>query len=979
MKTKIALIALLPFLVSLSTAFADGDNQTYGGPKQTAIAKVDARPNTLISQSRQITHLGSRAGEGYYSANGRQMVFQSEREPGNPFYQIYLMDLASGRTNRVSPGKGKTTCAWIHPDGKRVLFASTHLDRETDKKAKEEYESRKNPIQGRYSWSYDETYDLFSAGTNGGNLRRLTRERGYDAEGSYSPDGKLIAFASNRAGYTEVLTEDEKKLFAKDPSYMMDIYIMNADGKNVRRLTTSRGYDGGPFFSADGKKITWRQFTPDGSQAEIYTMNVDGTEQTKITDLGAMSWAPYFHPSGDYLIFATNIHGYKNFELYIVSADGGTPVRATFEDGFDGLPVFNPNGRELSWTKRNEKGDSQIFVGAWDDAQARRHLGLPARAPNPLTLAAEITSADARAWVEFFASSDLRGRATGSPEEARAHEAIIGAFRAWGLKPGGDSVSFLQTFAFTSGVALGERNTFRSMGTGESGSREFKLGEEWIPYGFSASADVPPAGLVFVGYGITAPATESFTSYDSYRDLDVKGKWVLAFRDVPEDAPAQLRQHLNLYSRPQHKATVARNQGAAGLILVTGPNSPASGKLPALKFDGGDNGLPVIQVTNGIADEWMKSARTTLKAEQTARDAGQLRAGFEIPNTRLLARVALNVEKSQSANVIASLRVPGAKKTFVIGGHGDHLGEGHSGHSLMTKDDATSIHFGADDNASGMAGVLELAHYFSMPAARKQLRQNLLFVIWSGEEIGTLGATHFAQNWSKTNSGRKISEDISGYLNMDMIGRLRDKLAVQGVGSSPAWKAIVERVGTGSALPLVTQDDPYLPTDSMAFYVAGVPAISLFTGAHQDYHSPRDTPNTLNYSGIAEVAKLAGRMTEAVAGPLGLALPYEKVSGSRGTSPSESRRFRIYLGTVPDYTQDGVRGVRISGVAKDGPAEKAGLKGGDTIIELDKLKIESIHDYVYSLQAVKANRETTVVVSREGRPVELRITPQLKE
>ncbi|MCM2282763.1 MAG: M28 family peptidase, partial [Bdellovibrionaceae bacterium] len=717
MKNWISLrtFALLLFLstpVLSSMAFADGDAHGHGGPNTRALAKVDARPSTLLTRARQLTHVGPRAGEGYFSRDGRQMVFQSERETGNPFYQIYWMNLDTGKTQRVSPGKGKTTCAWIHPDGKRVLFSSTHLDPQSDKKAQDEFASRKNPVQGRYSWSYDETYDLFSASPDGKNLRRLTSEVGYDAEGSYSPDGKWIAFASNRAGYTETLSEDEKKLFSKDPSYMMDIYIMSSDGKNVKRLTTSRGYDGGPFFSPDGQRITWRRFTPDGSRAEIFTMNIDGSDQKQITELESMSWAPFYHPSGDYLIFATNVHGYKNFELYVVPTQGGLPVRVTSEEGFDGLPVFTPDGRQLSWTKRNEKGDSQIFIGDWDDAQARTLMNLPMRAPRAQDLASAITPADARTWIEYFASAEMKGRATGSPEEARAQEAIIHAFRDWGLVPAGDKGSFMQTFAFTSGVRLGDNNHAQPEGPG---AKSWKLGEDWQPYGFSASGDVASSPIVFAGYGISAPATESFPQYDSFQSLDVKGKWVLVFRDVPEDASPGLRQHLNRYARPQHKAMVARNKGAAGLILVTGPTNPTTGKISALKFEGGDNGLPVIQVTDRVAEAWMKAAGSTLQAEQKARDGGSFKAGFEIPNSKLAAKIQLIIEKAQSANVLAMLKVRGATKTLVIGAHGDHLGEGKSGNSLMSAEDKTKIHFGADDNASGMAGVLELAHALSRP------------------------------------------------------------------------------------------------------------------------------------------------------------------------------------------------------------------------------------------------------------------------
>src|SRR5262249_55954018 len=165
-------------------------------------------------------------------------------------------------------------------------------------------------------------YDLFQTDLNGGHSKNLTRTRGYDAEGSWSPDGSLIVFASNRRAYSDELTSEEQKSFARDPSTLVDIYIMNADGSHVRRLTNTLGYDGGPFFSADGKKICWRQFSEDGKTAEIWIMNADGSEKRQLTHLGAMSWAPYFHPSGEYVIFATNLQGFGNFELYLIDTMG---------------------------------------------------------------------------------------------------------------------------------------------------------------------------------------------------------------------------------------------------------------------------------------------------------------------------------------------------------------------------------------------------------------------------------------------------------------------------------------------------------------------------------------------------------------------------------------------------------------------------------------------------------------------------------
>ena len=275
-----------------------------------------------ISDARQLTFEGRRAGEGYFSADGARMIFQSERQADNPFYQIYMLDLETGDIDRLSAGVGKTTCAWLHPDGRRALFASTQFDPEAKRKMQAEIEFRASGQTRRYSWDYDPSFDIVATDIEAGGYTRLTTEQGYDAEGAYSPDGSKIVFASNRRAYATELSEEDRERLERDPSYFMELYVMDADGSNVRRLTDAPGYDGGPFWSADGSKITWRRFSEDGARAEIYTMNADGSGGQRLTDLGVLSWAPYFHPSGEYLIFATNLHGFANFELYLVDAAG---------------------------------------------------------------------------------------------------------------------------------------------------------------------------------------------------------------------------------------------------------------------------------------------------------------------------------------------------------------------------------------------------------------------------------------------------------------------------------------------------------------------------------------------------------------------------------------------------------------------------------------------------------------------------------
>lgn len=341
-------------------------------------AGLSSGERNFLADLKRITTEGRRAGEGYFSADGSEIIFQSEQEKDNPFYQIYTYNLNSGVSMRVSPGHGKTTCAWIHPSGEKVLFASTHHDPAVRAKEQHEIAARASGTQRRYQWDYDEHFDIYEASRDGSSLKNLTQTRGYDAEGNYSPDGKWIVFASNRSAYSRKLTAEEKAQLAKDPSYFMDLYIMRADGTDVKQLTKAPGYDGGPFFSADGKKIVWRRFSTDGRTAEVYTMNADGSAEKQITRMGNLSWAPFFHPSGDYLIFASNKEGHANFELYLVDSHGvREPVRVTDTMGFDGLPVFSPDGNSLLWTTaRTPDRSSQLFLAQWSDEAARRALSL---------------------------------------------------------------------------------------------------------------------------------------------------------------------------------------------------------------------------------------------------------------------------------------------------------------------------------------------------------------------------------------------------------------------------------------------------------------------------------------------------------------------------------------------------------------------------------------------------------------------------
>ncbi len=938
----------------------------------------------LLTNIRQLTFEGKRAGEGYFNADGTKLTFQSERDADNPFYQIFLMDLETGDVSRVSPGYGKTTCSWIHPAAEKVLYASTHGDPQSKKLQQDELDFRASGQTRRYAWDYDEHFEIYVSDFNGNVLEQLTKTRGYDAEGSYSPDGKLIAFASNRRAYSEPMSEEDAGYFKNDPAYMTDIYVMDSNGSNVRQLTDVKGYDGGPFFSPDGKRITWRRFAPNGATAEVYTMNIDGSDQRQLTRVGAMSWAPYYHPSGDYLIFTNNSLGFANFELFMVDAQGKRdPVRVTFTDGFDGLPVFSPDGTKLAWTtNRTPGGASQIFIADWNDAEARRLLDVDrAAATEKITLesapdfastAAAIRAQDIRQHVEYLASDYMEGRLTGTIGERRATEYAAAVFGAIGLAPAGVNATYFQDFEFTAGVSLGGSNKLEL--TGASGA-DLNPGNDWQPIAFSMTGYIPASEIAFAGYGIQAPEKDGQPEYDSFVHLDVTDKWVMMFRYMPEDITPEMRQHLNAHSSLRFKAMTIRDLGARGMIVVSGPNATVDEQLVPMVFDTslGGTSVAAISVTNDVAQAMLKSADKDLKALQDSLDSGEMAMGFAVPGVKLSATIDIEQEKRIGRNVLARLNAGDAPgpEVLVVGAHIDHLGIGRSNVSLARDDEKEGIHHGADDNASGTAGLFEIAQYLvdQKREGKLDMKRDIIFASWSGEELGTLGSNHFIKTYSGKKETEPLQPEIAAYLNMDMIGRLDKQLVLQGVASSSIWPGEIERRNAPVGLSINAQNDTYVPTDATQFYIRGVPFLNAFTGAHEDYHRPSDTADKVNYDGAEKVAKFMGLVARSLV-TAGAQPDYKEVEAPQMPAGG----MRAYLGTIPDYAEE-VKGVKLSGVTKGAPAEVSGLQQGDIIVELAGRKIENIYDYTYALEAVKPNVEIGIVVERAGERIELKITP----
>jgi Tol biopolymer transport system component len=320
------------------------------GPSAAEVARLEARH---LKNIRQVTSGLARAGEGYFSPDGQSIIFQAvpnlppsifhRPQPDEDGYQIFLAPLQPDAPARmVSTGKGRCTCPYFHPNGRSILFASTHLNPST------EAEPPRGPAYSRtarYRWEFPEAMDIFTADLDGQNLIRLTDTPGYDAEASYSPDGSRIVFTSFRDGDGE-------------------IYIMDADGRNPRRITRARGYDGGPFFSPDGRRIIYRSDRKGNDLLQIYVNDTEGAAERALTNNEFVNWGPYWHRDGRHIIYATSRHGHTNYELILMDLEGGAEERITYHDGFDGLPVFSPDGLRLMWTSSGRTADrkSQLFI-----------------------------------------------------------------------------------------------------------------------------------------------------------------------------------------------------------------------------------------------------------------------------------------------------------------------------------------------------------------------------------------------------------------------------------------------------------------------------------------------------------------------------------------------------------------------------------------------------------------------------------------
>ncbi|HSF17088.1 MAG TPA: M28 family peptidase [Vicinamibacteria bacterium] len=569
-------------------------------------------------------------------------------------------------------------------------------------------------------------------------------------------------------------------------------------------------------------------------------------------------------------------------------------------------------------------------------------------------------SVDLETHVTALASETMEGRLTGTDGASRAADYLVSELKRLGLRPLAGQSDFRLPFPFTAGV----KDTGSTLSIGDwaapaSGLRGLS---------FSDTGEVS-GEVVFAGYGITVPESQSF-GYDSYHGLDVEGKMVLVLRYFPEDASTEVKSVLARYSGLRYKALGARERGAKGLLVVTGPRSPNAGELVGMSFDTAAAGSDIVaaSITSEVADKLLAPSGKILSDVQKELDTANPHvSGFAIESVEVKLDVRLERETKMARNVAGI--IPGRKldRFVVLGAHYDHLGRGRDGNSLARQDEVGQVHAGADDNASGVSAVLSIAERLR----NLELLSSVAIAFWSGEELGLLGSTDFLR------SEVLPPEEIVAYVNFDMVGRMRDnKLILQAVGTSPLWPRLVEQTNLPIGFDIELSEDPYLPTDVTSFNQVSIPSINFFTGSHSEYHRPADRPELINYEDLRRVVEFGGLLAQKLS-ELTERPEFVKVARTRQAGGSRDT-VRAFTGTIPDYTTE-VDGLLLSGVIEGGPAEQAGLRAGDVIVEMAGQKITNIYDYTFALDVVKVGQPVTVIFLRNGERQETELTPRARE
>ena len=889
-------------------------------PEQKELATAE---ETHFKNVRQLTFGGDNA-EAYWAFGGDRLIMQTNRKP-YACDQIEILDPKTATSKLVSTGKGRTTCSYFLKGDKEIVFGSTH---ESSPACPTPPDNSKG-----YLWGLFE-YDIYKANADGSNLVNLTPDtKGYNAEATVCAKDGTILFTSDRSGDLE-------------------LWRMDADGKNLKQLTDQPGYDGGAFFSADCSKIVWRSSRPTGKDLEeykkllaerlvkptrmdLYVANADGTDARQVTYLPGASFAPFFYPDGKRIMFSSNWQNPRSgeFDLFAINIDGTELEQITFSPGFDGFPMFSPDGKTLAFSSNRRdvvdgkyrmtgtpagERDTNVFLVDWVDG------------PKKIITGQTDVANRLRERIAFLSADAQEGRGVGTKGLEASLSRIETDLAALGVEPG-SAGAWRQPFEVTTAVARGAKTALSIDGAPVAA-------EEFTPIAASGSGTVS-APIVPVGYGIK----DACCKEDDYKGKAVKGKIALAFRFMPTDAKDP-RSKLDATTQARlgdlrAKAFTAKNAGAKALIIVdAGDPAQEEAKLPVLSAAESESLIPIIVVSRKVGQALLTGSHKASLA------------------------VALEPVRTKTANVVGVIRAGAAQKlpgVVVIGAHVDHLGMGGPG---ALDPQVNDVHNGADDNASGAASLVEVAR--TLVAKKAELARDVYIVGFSAEEMGDLGSFHYVKN-------PPTKDPVVAMLNMDMVGRMRmSQLHVNGGDSAKEWPSLVAPACEAAKVSCTIGGSGYGPSDHMPFYVAGAPVLFFFTGNHLDYHTAKDDADRINAIGAARVSQIVADVALATTKQASLTYVKSPPEMFRG---GDMRRKGASLGTVPSYNEDPnqPKGVLLTDTTPGGAAAAAGLKGGDLIIAIGTTEIGNVNDLMYVLQAAKPGEKTTITYVRGGKTIKV--------
>lgn len=559
----------------------------------------------------------------------------------------------------------------------------------------------------------------------------------------------------------------------------------------------------------------------------------------------------------------------------------------------------------------------------------------------------EVTTKELIAHIKYLSSDALEGRLTGSPGDSLAAVYIHNELSSYGFVPiSGDG---FQRFKVTTGAIAGKDNSLSINGISYSPAKDF------TPLAFSSNSGLESV-VVFAGYGFNI--NNDSLKWDDYKGIDVKGKWVLILRADPE--PEVNSSPFIPYSGDRDKALLAKDMGAAGVLLVSGPSFDPDDTFESLNPGDFSVDIPVLRIKREVADIILSKANTSVDAVEKKLNLNRKPNSF---STKVVVNgnAEITREMANTRNVVMILpgEDPELKNEYIIlGAHFDHLGMGGPGSSSRAVD-TIGVHHGADDNSSGVAMMLELAEKFSL--TKGSHKRSVICVAFTGEEEGLLGSKHFTDD-----PGIDLSK-VNVMINLDMVGRLNEtnNLQISGVGTASGLKDLIYAKSDTSVIKLTLSDEGYGPSDHSSFYGKNIPVLFYFTGAHLDYHTPSDTYDKINYSGMVKISDLIFSVAEYLASsPTRLQF---KESGPKTETVRYSRGKGVTLGIMPDFAGAIKNGLRADFVTPGKPAALGGMKKGDIITAINGMTVNNIQDYMYRMGQLKHGQTISVEVLRNGK------------